>query len=104
MILWARGWYPLEDERRRQYLEGELRWELAAFPDHPLHAREFQAVGLWGVYDHLILYTPAHGEYGWANLSWTRERPPTYLPIGGEAELNVILASWETPPRRQEGE
>jgi hypothetical protein len=79
-----------------------LRWELVAYPGHPLHAREFHAVGLWGLYDHLVLYTAAHDEYGWANLSWTSERPPTYLPIGDEDELNLFLASWEPPPPRHE--
>jgi hypothetical protein len=107
MIEWIRGWRPLDDERRRRYLEGELGWELAENPRHVLAGRKWEVVGLFGVYDDLIVRLDGREEFAWVHLAWNREDQPRWPHteiLGGVPAVNRFLHAWEPLPSQDEYE
>lgn len=107
MIEWTRGWRPLDNERHRRYLEGESGWELAENPQHVLAGRKCEAVGLFGVYDDLIVRLDGHEEYACVHLAWNRENQPQWPHtslLGGISDVNRFLNAWEPVPGRWESE
>jgi hypothetical protein len=101
MIEWTHGWRPFAEDRRRLYFEGELRWEVAENPAHCLSNREWEAVGLFGLYDDLIVRLDGRDEFAWVHLTWSREHQPHWPHcqlLGGTVELNRFLRHWVPLP------
>lgn len=87
-IEWPDPW-RLVNARWRQYIGGELRWELSNFPDHPLANRSFQVVAMKDPYDNAIIQFD-DDSFGYVKLSWGA-KSPHFEPIGGEAQLVRFL-------------
>jgi hypothetical protein len=107
MIEWTQGWRLLDNERRRRYLDGELRWELAENPRHVLAGRKFEVVGLYGIYDDLIVRLDGGDEFAWIHLAWNRENQPQWPHtelLGDIPALNRFLRDWKPVPFRGGGE
>jgi hypothetical protein len=96
-IEWVNGWYSLACDLRQSYLQGELEWELAGNHGHILAGRRYEAIGLCGVYDDLILRLDDRDEYAWIHLTWNRENRPAWPHcqlLGGLGALNRFLREW----------
>ena len=86
---WRDPWKSIDD-RRKIYIERELRWELSHFADHPLAKRSFDVVAMKDQCENAIIRFDA-GDFGYVRLTWKQE-PPRYKPIGYEPELTRFLA------------
>ncbi len=85
---WPGPWKSIDD-RRKKYIERELRWELSHVADHPLINRSFDVVAMRDQYEHAIIRFDA-GDFGYVRLTW-KQAPPHDERIGEEPELMRFL-------------
>jgi hypothetical protein len=89
-ITWFNKWHPVEDDRHRQYIEGELRWEVAHFPQHLLSGVRFRVVAALDTYDNFIIRMDDGRTYAYVHLTWKRESPHIEL-IGDDEAVNRFI-------------
>ena len=95
-ILWQNGWTPI-DEKHRLYLDAELRFELAANPNHLLKGRSFILTGWIPGYDDVFLELNDKREFAWVHLSWNRESRPAWPHcelFSSIEDANHFLGKW----------